>query len=354
MRFDRESWRKLYVAESLDHRRMPLFARGLRDYLLRFAREDGTLLESTQDPIGDLGRTLGAQPAELEQLAAYVEELLDVGYLTLERHAGERDASVRASQTERDAGRSRSAFGGVTGVCTLRVTRFRDGQESARTAAAERARRYRERKAAKQGQDQPPPDDGPGPGSGRDGERDAERDATRARPRARIPDPTRPDENYPTRRRSAGRDASVTESVTRPVTPSRAAVAGSSKAGENCPGDLVARAVRAGVVSELADEYSTTIAAIEDALAEFVRYWTKGGGAGAVRADWMARARQRVKELHERGRLKAPGELEHEGRKRAARMVKPRPRQPQATPLTAEETRELAERALARNKAGGT
>lgn len=344
MRFDRESWRKLYITESLDHRRMSLFARGLRDYLLRFARaENGILLESTQDPVGDLGRTLGAHPSELEQLGAYIDELLEVGYLTLERHACERDGSVRASQNERDAGRSCSVIEARDASCSLRVTRFRDGQESARSAAAERARRYRQRKSAKGGEESPPPDDGPGGGLGRDGERDGERDASRARGRARIPDPTRSEENYSTRRPTGERDASVTGGVTRTVTPPRENAGGDLNS--RCPSDLLARAIRAGVVSELADEYSTSIAAIEDAIAEFVRYWTKGGGANAERRDWMGRARQRVKELHERGKLKAPGYVEHEGRKQAARMRRSKPRR-EATP--ADEGLALAEGAYRR------
>ena len=35
MRFERESWRKLYVNESIQHRLMPVLSRGLRDYITR-------------------------------------------------------------------------------------------------------------------------------------------------------------------------------------------------------------------------------------------------------------------------------------------------------------------------------
>jgi glycine oxidase len=56
MRFDRESWRKLYVAESVQHRMLPLFTRGLRDYLLRHAEDDGTILRDSVDHAGDLAR----------------------------------------------------------------------------------------------------------------------------------------------------------------------------------------------------------------------------------------------------------------------------------------------------------
>jgi hypothetical protein len=85
MRFDRESWRKLYVAESAEHALMPLVVRGLRDYLLRFAAEDGTLLPNTSDPVPDLAFLLRARPAEHEFVELAISELQRVGYLKLTR-----------------------------------------------------------------------------------------------------------------------------------------------------------------------------------------------------------------------------------------------------------------------------
>lgn len=83
MRFDRESWRKLYVAESIEHRALPLFTRGLRDYLLRGAQDDGTLLRSTKAPAADLARVLAPKDeTERKQLAEGIRELLAIGYLT--------------------------------------------------------------------------------------------------------------------------------------------------------------------------------------------------------------------------------------------------------------------------------
>jgi hypothetical protein len=82
VRFDRESWRKLYVAESIEHRLLPLFVRGLRDYLLRLAEDDGTLLHATKDPSGDLIRVLNTLPRERKQVAEAVSELLRIGYLS--------------------------------------------------------------------------------------------------------------------------------------------------------------------------------------------------------------------------------------------------------------------------------
>src|SRR5688572_22591489 len=113
MKFEHESWRKLYVSESIEHRLMPIFCRGTRDYLIRHAKQDGTLLAKTEDPGRDLGRALGAHESELELFAAFVATLIADGYLT---HKKSR----------------------------LWITRFVDGQES-RSAGALRQKRYRDR-----------------------------------------------------------------------------------------------------------------------------------------------------------------------------------------------------------------
>lgn len=85
MRFDRESYRKLYVSESAEHQLMALASRGLRDYLLRFAAEDGTLLPSTSDAVGDMMVVLRARPSDRKLVAAALTDLQRVGYLKLER-----------------------------------------------------------------------------------------------------------------------------------------------------------------------------------------------------------------------------------------------------------------------------
>lgn len=85
MRFDRESYRKLYVAESAEHQLMALASRGLRDYLLRFAAEDGTLLPSTTDPVGDMMVVLRARPSDKKLVSSALTDLQRVGYLKLER-----------------------------------------------------------------------------------------------------------------------------------------------------------------------------------------------------------------------------------------------------------------------------
>jgi hypothetical protein len=85
LRFDRESYRKLYVAESLEHRQLSLFARGLRDYLLRFAEEDGTLLRGSANAAEDLCRVLGASAGERRHVLAATGDLMRIGYLTLDQ-----------------------------------------------------------------------------------------------------------------------------------------------------------------------------------------------------------------------------------------------------------------------------
>lgn len=123
MRYDREPWRKLYTAESVEHRMMPLLSRGLRDYLLRHAKDDGTILPSTTDPGGDLARALGAHVDEREQVARYVQAWIDDGFLALRRY-GARDALV--------------------------IRNFAKAQK-ARSKAADRQKRYRSKKKAEDG-----------------------------------------------------------------------------------------------------------------------------------------------------------------------------------------------------------
>jgi len=84
VKFERESWRKLYIAESGEHRLMSIFARGLRDYLLRLAGEDGTILAKTKSPKSDLQILLGARSsAEKTMVNNAFDELVGVGYLSI-------------------------------------------------------------------------------------------------------------------------------------------------------------------------------------------------------------------------------------------------------------------------------
>jgi len=83
--FRRESWRKLYLRENLDQQGWPLFARGLRDLLIRLARDDGTLIAHTSAPADDLASTLKADEAEAPQAVVAAGLMLEDGYLSHER-----------------------------------------------------------------------------------------------------------------------------------------------------------------------------------------------------------------------------------------------------------------------------
>jgi hypothetical protein len=110
--FRREPWRKLYVRENLDHAGWPLLARGLRDYLIRMARDDGTLLAITADPGKDLASAVGACGPEIDETFHAVSLMLRDGYLVHDK-----------------AGR-------------LSITRFEEAQ--ARSTSTNRVRKHRE------------------------------------------------------------------------------------------------------------------------------------------------------------------------------------------------------------------
>ncbi len=139
--FRRESWRKLYVRENLDHRAWPVLWRGLRDYLIRIARDDGTLLTSTRNPGEDLARAIGSHPDEVERVASGVETLIRDGYLshTLGRLfiARYEEGQARTTSTERvrrhRAKRSESAPSEtVSGTLQKRVTKHENETETTR------------------------------------------------------------------------------------------------------------------------------------------------------------------------------------------------------------------------------
>lgn len=119
MRFERESWRKLYVSESPEHQLMSVFARGLRDYLLRFAKDDGVILAGSTDVIRDLCKLLRAEQPERRQVSKAVEELSRVGYLVMTKSS-------------------------------CKIPKFKEAQE-ARSPNAERQRRFKERQRSELG-----------------------------------------------------------------------------------------------------------------------------------------------------------------------------------------------------------
>lgn len=126
-----EWWVKLYLRESNDDRAKPVLARGLRDNLLRYAEplarngdptpRTGELMrgKSAEHCIEQLVNSMAAQPDERDLVVAYIGTWIDAGWLTLKKQ------------------KSRHI---------LCITNYLEAQ-TARTKAAERQRRYRQRLA---------------------------------------------------------------------------------------------------------------------------------------------------------------------------------------------------------------
>lgn len=80
--WSKERWRKLYLREALEQRLWSVMARGLRDYLLRLADDDGALIRDADDPLQALLLALGAHDGEAELVRAALELLRKDGFLT--------------------------------------------------------------------------------------------------------------------------------------------------------------------------------------------------------------------------------------------------------------------------------
>jgi hypothetical protein len=79
------------------------------------------------------------------------------------------------------------------------------------------------------------------------------------------------------------------------------------------PMDLLRRAEERGVIGDLAEKLRIPRESVEDAAREFIGYWTIGKGTGQRRRHWMAKLREHVRQRHEQGKLRAPGEIRHTG-----------------------------------------
>ncbi len=77
----KERWRKLYLREALEQRLWSVVARGLRDYLIRVAEDDGALIRDSDDPVEALLLALGAHPDEAELVRAAIVLLRRDGFL---------------------------------------------------------------------------------------------------------------------------------------------------------------------------------------------------------------------------------------------------------------------------------
>jgi len=81
MRWEVEAWRKLYKTEPVEQLLWNLLCRGLRDYLIRRAADDGVLFPSTKDPADDLCQALGARDSERDIVRTHVQTMLDDRFL---------------------------------------------------------------------------------------------------------------------------------------------------------------------------------------------------------------------------------------------------------------------------------
>jgi len=227
------------VVESTEHKLLPLFTRGLRDYLLRISGDDGTVLKSTKDAAGDLARVLTAEPGEKKQIERAIEQLIAIEYLTLSR------------------GR-------------LSITKFVEAQ-AAKSPGAKRQQRYRD--------------------VHRNGDGDAHGDAPDNATLASRGDVTNNVTSDETRRD----ETTPAGAVVVPVD------AGDRET--RCPTDLLERAETAGIFAELANMLHVSEEILREETRRFAGYWTIGGGAGKKRRHWMGKLRQRLVERAQEGAL---------------------------------------------------
>ena len=80
--WSKERWRKLYLREALDQRLWSVMARGLRDYLIRLAEDDGALIRDADDPIEALLLALGAHAEEADSVRGAIALLRRDGFLS--------------------------------------------------------------------------------------------------------------------------------------------------------------------------------------------------------------------------------------------------------------------------------
>jgi hypothetical protein len=84
MKWEHETWRKLYCRVTATWQLLPLSARGLGDELIRYVDDDGLLPIGSEAPWSAVARILCAHPQERRRLKSDIAKLLEDGYLTLE------------------------------------------------------------------------------------------------------------------------------------------------------------------------------------------------------------------------------------------------------------------------------
>lgn len=263
MNYGTEPWYKLYIRESTEDRRLPVFNRALRDFLLRLAksRDDATILGKTQNPGEDLALALGAHGSESALIAEYVASMLEDGYLSHRK------------------GR-------------LWITNFVSAQQS-RSQGAVRQQRYRDKKNnVTSDVTQAVTSD-----EKRNVTSDARVTSQKIRSEKRREETNRDEE------RAGARETPPSQDSDSPAEPERETI---------CPLDLLSRPGVRTALRELAENLPAPLESLESEASEFVSYWTIGKGMGRKRLNWPKELRERLRKRFHEGQLKAPGAVEHE------------------------------------------
>ena len=138
--WSKERWRKLYLREAIEQRLWSVVTRGLRDYLIRVAEDDGALIRDAADPVGALVAALAAHAEEAGLVRASIELLLRDGFLIGSARSIFVDRLPEAQSWERPlraaaANAETRTVETTTTVSTERVRRFRERQREATSAS---------------------------------------------------------------------------------------------------------------------------------------------------------------------------------------------------------------------------
>lgn len=390
MNYETEPWYKLYIRESTEDKLLPVLNRGLRDFLLRFAksRQNATILAKTENPGADLARALGAHPSETETFVAFVDSMLEDGYLTHRRGrlwitnfvsaqearspGAQRQARWRAANPGLDerrrtlsadrelVARLRGTDGNACAYC-LKEMDFRPTRKPTKATVDHvvpitRGGSDDESNLAlaclacnMEKTDRTPDEAGmrisntatmsrvtvTSPSRPRTGPGDVTRDTRETSPKIRS-DPrreeTRRDET--TRARDPSTAPVVADLVPEPEDPGRETM---------CPTDLDKRAEKLGVLAKLAENLAVPIESIRHEAKDFADFYSFGGGAGERRTGWMRQLRERIRKRHREGQLKPLSAIEHDARTgreaSGAGNVAPSPYLAEALQLVAERGR---------------
>jgi len=132
---------------------MSIGARAFRDFLLRFAAEDGVLLDESRSTAKDLCRVIGADSSEAKSVDGWIGDLVSVGFLALGPNGGLTIPNFATAQTARSKGAERQAkyrdkrHGNATGDADGNVTG--DGASNVTGASRETSQKEEKRREEK-------------------------------------------------------------------------------------------------------------------------------------------------------------------------------------------------------------